>query len=91
VIPDFLYSEKPFALTLMAEEMTTAEFSADFPLAQAGYLLESDLSNLDIVLQQLLADDPAWSRRRQLKTYYLGDFPAETYADGFLAAAQKYV
>ena len=44
-----------------------------------------------MVLQQLLADDPAWSLRRQLKTYYLGDFPAEGYADGFLAAAQKYV
>jgi hypothetical protein len=91
VIPDFLYSEKPFALTLMAAEMTTAEFLADFPLAHAGYLLHSDLSNLDMVLQQLLADDPAWSRRRQLKTYYLGDFPAQSYADGFLAAAQKYV
>ena len=91
VIPDFLYSEKPFALTLMADEMTTAEFSADFPLAHAGYLLNSDLSNLNVVLQQLLAEDPAWSRRRQLKTYYLGDFPAESYADGFLAAAQKYV
>ena len=68
-----------------------AEFLADFPLARAGYLLTSDLSNLDIVLQQLLVDDPAWSLRRQLKTYYLGDFPAESYADGFLAAAQKYV
>ena len=55
VIPDFLFSEKPFALTLMAAEMTTAEFSADFPLAHAGYLLSSNLSNLDIVLQQLLA------------------------------------
>jgi hypothetical protein len=76
---------------LMAAEMTTPEFSADFPLAHAGYLLSSDLSNIDIVLQQLLADDPAWSRRRQLKTYYLGDFPTESYADGFLAAARKYV
>jgi hypothetical protein len=91
VIPDFLYSEKPFALTLMAPEMTTRELSADFPLARAGYLLSPDLSNLDVVLQQLLADDPAWSRRRELKTYYLGDFPAESYADGFLAAARKYV
>jgi CDP-glycerol glycerophosphotransferase (TagB/SpsB family) len=91
VIPDFLYSEKPFALTLMTPEMTTGELSADFPLAHAGYLLRPDLSNLDVVLQQLLADDPAWSRRRQLKTYYLGDFPAESYADGFLAAARKYV
>ena len=39
VIPDFLYSEKPFALTSMAAETTTAEFLADFPLARAGYLL----------------------------------------------------
>jgi hypothetical protein len=85
VVPDFLYSEKPFALTLMAAETTTAEFLADFPLARGGYLLNSDLSNLDMVLQQLLADDPAWSLRRQLKAYYLGDFPAERYA------AQKYV
>jgi hypothetical protein len=91
VIPDFLYSEKPFALTSMVAEMTTAEFLADFPLARAGYVLDSDLSNLDTVLQQLLSEDPAWPMRRQLKTYYLGDFPAECYANGFLAAAQKYV
>jgi hypothetical protein len=91
VIPDFLYSEKPFALTLMVAEMTSAEFLADLPLARAGYVLASDLSNLDSVLRQLLAEDPASALRRQLKTYYLGDFPAESYADGFLRAAQKYV
>ena len=91
VIPDFLYSEKPFALTSMVAEMTSAEFLADFPLARAGYVLASDLSNLESVLQQLLAEDPASALRRQLKTYYLGDFPAESYASGFLRAAQKYV
>ena len=91
VIPDFLYSEKPFAVTSMVGEMTTEEFLADFPLARAGYVLASDLSNLDSVLQQLLAEDHASALRRQLKTYYLGDFPAESYADGFLRAAQKYL
>jgi hypothetical protein len=91
VIPDFLYSEKPFVLTSMVAEMTSAEFLADFPLARAGYVLASDLSNLDSVLRQLLGEDPALELRRQLKTYYLGDFPAESYADGFLRAAQKYV
>ena len=91
VIPDFLYSEKPFAVTSMVGEMTTEEFLADFPLARAGYVLASDLSNFDSVLQRLLAEDHASALRRQLKTYYLGDFPAESYADGFLRAAQKYV
>ena len=32
VVPDFLYSEKPFALTLMAAETTTAEFLRTFRL-----------------------------------------------------------
>jgi CDP-glycerol glycerophosphotransferase (TagB/SpsB family) len=91
VIPDFLYSEKPFAVTSMVGEMTTEEFLADFPLARAGYVLASDLSNLDSVVKQLLAEDHASALRRQLKTYYLGDFPAESYADGFLRAAQKYL
>ena len=91
VIPDFLYSEKPFVVTSMDLNMTTAEFLADFPLARAGYVLASDLSNLDVVLKQFLTEDPASELRRKVKTYYLGDFPAECYANGFLAAAQKYV
>jgi CDP-Glycerol:Poly(glycerophosphate) glycerophosphotransferase len=91
VIPDFLYSEKPFAVTSMVAEMTIEGFLADFPLARAGYVLASDLSNLDSVLQQLLAEDQASALRRRLKTYYLGDFPAESYAAGFLRAAQKYL
>jgi hypothetical protein len=71
--------------------VSSAEFLADFPLARAGYVLASDLSNIDSVLQQLLVEDPAFALRRQLKTYYLGDFPADSYADGFLTAAQQYV
>jgi hypothetical protein len=41
--------------------------------------------------KQLLAEDHPSALRRQLKAYYLGDFPAESYADGFLRAAQKYL
>jgi hypothetical protein len=91
VIPDFLYSEKPFAVTSMVPEVGPAEFIAEFPLAQAGYVLDGDLSNLDQVLTDLLDTDPACGRRRELKTYYLGDFPAADYAEGFLAAARRYV
>jgi hypothetical protein len=91
VIPDFLYSEKPFAVTAMAPEIGMATFTDEFPLARGGYVLAGDLSNLEQVLHQLLETDPAAPRRRELKTYYLGDFPAENYADGFLAAARRYL
>jgi hypothetical protein len=91
VIPDFLYSEKPFAVTSMVPGVELEEFIKEFPLAQAGYVLAGDLSNLDRVLTDLLDTDPVAGRRRELKTYYLGDFPPEKYAEGFLTAAQRYL
>jgi hypothetical protein len=91
VIPDFLYSEKPFTVTSMVPGVDMEEFIKEFPLAQAGYVLAGDLSNLDQVLTDLLDTDPACARRRELKTYYLGDFPAATYVEGFLAAARRYL
>ena len=91
VIPDFLYSEKPFAVTSMVPGVEMEEFIKEFPLAQAGYVLAGDLSNLDRVLTDLLDTDPVVGRRRELKTYYLGDFPPEKYAEGFLTAAQRYL
>jgi len=30
-------------------------------------------------------------RRHQLRTYYLGDFPSENYAEGFLAQVRATV
>jgi hypothetical protein len=91
VIPDFLYSEKPFAITSMEAGAGREEFLADFPLARAGYVLTRDLTNLDAVLDDLLVYDPAAQLRRQVKTYYLGNFPAENYAEGFLEVARRYV
>jgi CDP-Glycerol:Poly(glycerophosphate) glycerophosphotransferase len=91
VIPDFLYSEKPFVVTSMVPGVEMEEFIEEFPLAQAGYVLGGDLSNLDQVLSDLLDTDPVVGRRRELKTYYLGDFPAANYAEGFLAAARRYL
>ncbi len=91
VVPDFLYSEKPFAITSMVPDVGRDEFLADLPLARAGYVLNRDLANLDAVLDDLLVNDPAAQLRRQVKTYYLGDFPAESYAEGFLSVARRYV
>jgi hypothetical protein len=75
----------------MVPDVEMEEFIEEFPLAQAGYVLAGDLSNLDQVLGDMLDTDPAVGRRRELKTYYLGDFPATNYAEGFLAAAGRYV
>ena len=90
VASDWLFSEKPFALTnvLGADR---ADFEAAFPLARAAYVVDQDAANLDEVLEELLKIDSLAETRRNLRTYYLGDFPASTYADGFVSAATKYV
>ncbi|MGI3780805.1 MAG: CDP-glycerol glycerophosphotransferase family protein [Janthinobacterium lividum] len=89
VVPDFLYSEKPFAVAAMGGSVD--EFFAEMPVARGGYVIAGDASNLDVALDDLLGPDPEAAERRRLKTYYLGDFPAETYADAFLDAARAEI
>ena len=45
VVPDFLYSEKPFAITAMLG--AREDFVADFPVAEAGYVIDRTAENLD--------------------------------------------
>jgi hypothetical protein len=90
IASDFLYSGKPFAMTNMLGE-TTEDFEASFPLARAAYVIAKDGSNLDGVLDNLLTDDPLEAVRRDVKTYYLGDFDEKTYADGFIDAVRRYL
>jgi len=89
VVPDFLYSEKPFAMTAMLA--APAAFAEEFPIAKAAYVITSNLSNLTECVGSLLGPDPLAGVRRDLKTYYLGDFPAENYADAFLTEAGRYL
>ncbi len=89
VVPDFLYSEKPFAVAAMGGSVD--EFFAEMPVARGGYVIARDASNVDAVLDDLLGADPQAAERHRLKTYYLGDFPAETYADAFLEAARREI
>jgi len=86
VVPDFLYSEKPFAVAAMGGSVE--EFFTEMPVARGGYVIAGDASNLDTALDDLLGTDPQGLERRRLKSYYLGDFPAERYADAFLEAAR---
>lgn len=89
VVPDFLYSQKPFAIAAMLGAKET--FVEEFPIAKASYLIDSDLTNLGDVLGDLLENDPLADQRRELKSYYLGDFPATEYAQGFVDEARKFL
>jgi hypothetical protein len=93
VASDWLYTEKPFALVNMLRQDIDA-FQRDFPLAKAAYVLDRDAITSGAIgpaLDDLLHADPAIETRRKIKTYYLGDFPPDAYADGFLQAARRYL
>ncbi|MDH2444404.1 CDP-glycerol glycerophosphotransferase family protein [Amnibacterium sp. CER49] len=89
VVPDFLYSEKPFAVTAM--QGSVSDFARTFPIAKAAYVLDRKARNIDAVLDSMTTFDPVQPARREAKSYFLGDFGAERYADRFLAAARRVV
>ncbi|WP_446219586.1 CDP-glycerol glycerophosphotransferase family protein [Micromonospora sp. IBHARD004] len=87
VISDYLYSGKPYAVTDMGVD--GEHFVERFPLAGSGYVLRRDVSNVDEVLTQLLGTDPKAADRWATRSRYLGDFPADSYAEAFLDAARR--
>ena len=92
VVADYLYSEKPFAMVSVLTP--AAEFPKEFPLARASYVIDAHrkrLQGLDASLDEMLGSDPLAETRRSLKRYYLGDFPAESYAQRFVDEASRYV
>jgi hypothetical protein len=70
---------------------TPEQLLVDAPAARAAYVVRDDLSNLVEVCDDLLGADPLTSVRNETKIYYLGDFPDETYAEGFLSAARGVI
>src|SRR5690606_5499628 len=87
VASDYLFTGKPFAITDMRGEGEA--FTVHFPVARAAYVVRPDGGNLPAVLDDLLDADPLRSRRQELRTYYLGDIPAERYQEAFLAEARR--
>lgn len=87
VAADYLFSQKPFAIADMADE--GEDFPQSFSLARAAYVLRSDATNIVQVLADLLERDPLAATRREMRTYYLGDFPPEHYADAFVEEARR--
>ncbi len=89
-VTEALYSLKPLALTNMLGE-SGAAYGSEFPLSKAAYIINADASNVELVLDDLLEKDPLEDARRSLKTHYLGEHPADSYADGFLVTARRYI
>ena len=87
VVSDYLFSGKPFAM--IAVPSAPEDFVSEFPVAAASYVVRGDLADLDTQLDQMLGADPLVERRRALRDDYLGDFPAEHYADAFVHQVQQ--
>jgi hypothetical protein len=89
VVPDFLYSGKPYGLVTMTS--TVEEFEQAFPLARSAYVITKDLTNLSAALDELLVTDSKADQRKSTREYYLGPFAPENYADAFVDAARHVV
>lgn len=89
VVSDYLHSNKPFAIVSVGRSPETLLKEA--PAARAAYLLRQDLSNLKEICSDLLGPDPLAAVREETRIYYLGRFPPEHYADGFLQAAREVI
>ena len=66
-------------------------FREEFSVAETGYVLLGDLSNLDEVLDDLLVRDPLAAARAERKRYVLGDFVGEESADAFASFVRELV
>lgn len=89
VVGDFLHSGKPLAM--VSPRTGAEEFTEQFPMARAAYVLVVEgqrLVDLDARLDDLIVADPGREERKRWATYYLGDIPREGYAERFVQVAK---
>lgn len=92
VVADYLYSGKP--LGMFAVHARHEDFVAEFPLAEAAYVLQvsgDEIVSLEQTLDDLLTTDPLAEARRKLRAYYLGDPGNRPYTSLFFDEVAKYV
>jgi hypothetical protein len=89
VSADFLFSGKPFAVIDVGDP--ASDPLVEYPMMRAGYLLRPKIENPLTTVEEMLRTDPMVETRRQLRTYYLGDLPTETYAEVFLDQVRQTV
>ncbi|PSW20989.1 hypothetical protein C9I98_03270, partial [Photobacterium sanctipauli] len=89
VVSDFLFSEKPICVTDMKNEKDN--MSVTFPISTVSYVLDSNMSNLANVIDELTIHDTKRVERTNFKEYVLGNFPNESYSDVFTNTANKII
>ncbi len=87
VVSDFLQSEKPYAM--MSMRASIEEFRKEFAIAETGYVVLGDLSNLGQTLDDMLGPDPLAAKRRERKRYVLGEFVGEESAEAFAELVRR--
>lgn len=88
ITSDFLYSCKPFAIVAMVEEQSLNNF---FPITKYSYILKNDFSNINSVLDNLLLKDDLVVERSVARSYYLGNFQSQDYANNFINKAKNII
>lgn len=89
VTSDFLQSGKPFALVAMT--CAADEFTREFSVARAAYVIERDLRNLDESLDALLSTDPLCGERDRVRVHTLGDYDGNEAHDAFVSEIRALV
>ena len=88
VVTEFLASGKPFALVVNGD---VADFRERHPVAQAAYLVDAGLANLDTVLDELLDHDALRERRAELRRYYVGADTEAAFREAVEAVLERPV
>ncbi|MEO6605577.1 MAG: CDP-glycerol glycerophosphotransferase family protein, partial [Aeromicrobium sp.] len=87
VVSDFLQSEKPYAM--MSMRASVEDFRKEFAIAETGYVVLGDLSNLGQTLDDMLGPDPLAAQRKERKRYVLGEFVGEESAEAFAELVRR--
>ncbi|QSB04798.1 CDP-glycerol glycerophosphotransferase family protein [Natronoglycomyces albus] len=83
---DWMYSNKPFALTDPLNKGD--DYEKDFPISRAAYVIDSQASNIAAVVTELLETDSLAQVRSETRLYYLGDIDPNKCVEHFLDHAR---
>ncbi|QTX05256.1 CDP-glycerol glycerophosphotransferase family protein [Agromyces archimandritae] len=89
VVPDFLFSGKPFAISTMLAP--AEEFIDGYAIAAAGYVFEPTPESIRAALDDMLGVDTKQAARAVAKEYYLGGESPESVSARFIEAAREVI
>lgn len=89
IVSDYLFSEKPVAL--VAANTSRDLFQTSFPVSTRLPVIDGKLKDLPVVLDDMFGNDTARDNRISAKSYYLGDFSSDGYADHFVDSLREEI